>query len=705
MIMKKVLNNLSNRILSPTQEEIDLIFLNYNSGKLNDAKISALSMTRNYPKFQFGWKVLGAIYKTTGHFMDALTCMEMAVQIDVGDAEAHNNLGATLQDLGRQIQAERSYRQAIQLRPEYAEAYLNLGITLTDLGRLTEAESSYRQAILLKPEYAVAHFNLGNVLKDLGSLIQAERSYRQAIQLRPEYAEAYLNLGITLADLGRLTEAESSYRQAILLKPNFAEAHNNLGNVLKDLGSLIQAECSYRQAIQLRPEYAEAHNNLGNIFVDLGNLIEAESSYRQAIILKPGYAEAYSNLLLALNFVEPLKTTATLEEARCYGSVISSRAIPKFINWSNGTNLSKLRIGFVSGNLNNHPVGFFIEGLIKNLDKDQFEIIAFPTVLKSDDLTARIKPYFQEWIPIFGKGDLEAAKIIYEKKIHVLIDLSGHTGSNRLPVFSFKPAPVQVSWLGYFASTGLPEIDYILGDPYVTPQTEDFHFCEKIHRLPESYLCFTPPDIKIDVNRLPALQNQFITFGCFNRISKMDLQVVNTWAIILTRIPNSKLLLKTKHLDNPLLATEVYRKFATHGITLDRLLLEGPSPRDGLLAAYNRVDIALDPFPYPGGTTSVEALWMGVPVLTLKGNRFLSHVGETIAYNVGHSEWISKDLDDYVAKAIYFSNDLNYLSNIREKLRNNVLQSPLFDVQRFADNFGKGIGRIWNQYLKDIKQS
>ena len=655
---------------SPSAQEINAVFSDYNSGKFDLVKKSAELLTAKYPTHPFGWKALSAILLHIGRRQDALASTQKVALLCPKEADAHSNLGAVF----------------------------------SDLGRYSEAEASHRQAIALKPDFAEAHSYLGNALRDLGRYSKAEASYRQAIALKPDDAETHSNLGAVLSDLGRYSEAETSYRQAIALKPDYAGAHNNLGNALRDLGRYSEAEASLRQAIALKPVLAGVHNNLGTVLSDLGRYSEAEASFRQAIALKPDYAEANSNLLSSLNYVDSLSPIKAMEEARRYGLAVSSKANPKLTFGGTTSTKSKIRIGFVSGDLKNHPVGYFIEGLMKYLNKEQFELFAFPTKSLSDELTVRIKSYFNEWIPIYGKSDFEAANLVHQKDIQILIDLSGHTVGNRLPIFSYKPAPIQASWLGYFATTGLPEIDYILGDPYVTPQYEEHHFSEKVWRLPESYICFSPPIEQITVHGLPAIENQFITFGCFNNLSKMGDQVIKTWATILISLPSSKLLLKTKQLNDPTVVQEVYKKFASHGITPDRLLLEGSSPRAKLLATYNRVDIALDPFPYPGGTTSIEALWMSVPVLTLKGNRFLSHVGETIAHNAGQVEWIAKDLDDYVKKAISFASDVENLSELRRCLRDKVLKSPLLNSERFASHFSKAALSMWENYSKgDIK--
>jgi predicted O-linked N-acetylglucosamine transferase (SPINDLY family) len=431
-------------------------------------------------------------------------------------------------------------------------------------------------------------------------------------------------------------------------------------------------------------------------------LAEAESSYRESIRINPDYAALHSNLLFSLNYVESMPTQEALVEAKRYGSAVSSKAEPKFTSWQVNPNPIKLRIGFVSGDFSNHPVGFFVEGLLKNLDLTKFDLYAFPTKSKIDELTNRIKPMFDEWIPIFDKSDIESAKLIHQLGIHILIDLSGHSAYNRLPVFSYKPAPIQSSWLGYFATTGLPEMDYFLGDPYLTSENEKNHFTEKLWKLSETWLCLTPPSPPIPISDLPALKNGYVTYGCFGNLSKMNSGVIKQWATILQNTADSKLLLKSKQLADIQVVNDIRDRFTDHGINSDRLVLEGPSSRKEYLEAYNRIDIVLDTFPYPGGTTSCEALWMGVPVLTLKGDRFLSHLGESIAHNAGQADWIAEDSNAYVSKASVFASDAQMLATIRMTLRDRVLKSPLFDAQRFANNFGVALWGMWRQGSRNL---
>ncbi len=665
-------------------------------GRFTEAEASYCRALSLRPEYAEAHNNLGVTLRAQGRFTEAEASYCRALSLRPEYAEAHNNLGVTLRAQGRFTEAEASYCRALSLRPEYAEAYNNLGNTLKEQGRFTEAEASLRRALSLRPEYAEAHNNLGVTLQDLGKLTEAEASLRRALSLRPNYAEAHNNLGNTLKDQGRLSEAEASLRRALSIKPDSAEAYNNLGNTLKDQGRLAEAEAGYRRALSLRPDYAEAHSNLGVTLRDQGRFTEAEASLRRALSIRPDSIEAYSNLLFSLNCTAG-HVPRYLEEASGYGRIAAKKVETRIEAWQCALRPERLRVGFVSGDLHNHPVGYFLESVLAQIDPSRVEMIAYPTGHKADELTARITPYFSAWKSLVGLSDKAAAGLIHADGIHVLLDCSGHTGKNRLPVFAWKPAPVQASWLGYFATTGVTEMDYLLGDPYVTPTGEEGHFTETVWRLPETYLCFTPPDVPLEVGPLPARASGSITFGSFNNLAKMNDAVVTLWARVLRAVPRSRLFLKTNQLSDPGVRDATLQRFAACGITPDRIVLESTSPRAKVLEAYNRVDIILNPFPYPGGTTSVEGLWMGVPVITRRGDCFLSHVGESIAHNAGLADWVAEDDDDYVAKAILHTADPGRLAALRSTLRPRVLASPLFDAPRFARHLEAALWGMWER--------
>ena len=589
-----------------------------------------------------------------------------------------------------------------QLTPELEDVFRQ-AVELHKQGNFEEARQLYKRVLATYPDHFDALHLSGVVEAQTGNQKGALELIGRAIALNPYDATAYCNYGLACQELGKFDEALISFRRATELKPDYAEAFFNQGNVLRETGQLDEAIVCYRHAIKIKPNFAEVYNNLGNTSLDFCHLEAADAYFQKAIELDQNYFVARSNQLFTLNYHDMFPVDKMLILAKEYGQRTSSRVVQKYRSWKCGLDSEKLRIGFVSGDFSSHPVGYFLENLVAHLDKSKIELVAYPTVLSEDQLTARIKPHFRIWKPLAGKGDRLAAQMIHEDGPHALIDLAGHSAKNRLPIFSFKPAPLQVSWLGYFATTGLQEIDYLLGDPYVTPPDEEWHFTEKVWRFPETYLSsFTPPEKEIAVGPLPAFTNGHVTLGCFNNLRKVNENVIELWAAILKSIDGSRLFIKARQLSEKTIADELQSLFWKYGVSADRLILEGASSRESYFEAYNRVDFSLDPFPYPGGVTSIEGLWMGVPVLTLKGDHFIAHNGETIAWNCGQSDWIASDKEDYVCKAISFSSDLEKLAALRQRLRDRLLHSPLCDAPRFARFFEEAMFQMWDQVKANV---
>ncbi len=652
---------------------------------------------------------LGVALKELGQLDSAIESFQRALQINPDLVEAHTNLGNVAQELysrgnvlldnGKLDDAVATFHSALGINPDLVEAHNNLAIALQELGRSEDAAASYRQALKIRPDYAEAHFNLGNTLRGLRQFEGAAASHRRALELKPDFAEAHNNLGIALQELGRSEDAAASYRQALHINPEYAEAHFNLGNTLKSLRQFEGAVASYRRALEIIPEYTAAYSNLGNALKDFGQLDDALACYRMALELQADYLEAHTGLLFTLNYMATCEHSQYLEQARQYGRIVSGKVGSRFPAWQCATNPERLRVGLMSGDFRKHSVGFFLEGMLSHIDPARIELIAYPTHHKEDELTARIRPCFSAWKPLVGLSDEAAARLIHADGVHVLIDLSGHTAHNRLPVFAWKPAPVQVTWLGLPATTGVAEIDYVLGDLQAIPTEHEGHFTETVWRLPDSYVCFSPPVYPLKVAPLPALAAGQVTFGSFNNLTKMTDQVVAVWARILLSVPGSRLYLKAGQLIDEGIRGQTLQRFAACGISPERLLLSGMMGTIAdHLAEYNKVDIALDTFPYPGVTTSVEALWMGVPVLSLHGDRFLSLSAKSIAHHAGLPDWVAADEDDYVAKAVAFASDLQRLARLRAGLRQQVLASPLFDAPRFARNFEDALWGMWQRY-------
>ena len=560
---------------------------------------------------------------------------------------------------------------------------------------------------MLDPASFRAHNNLGNVLHRMRLPAAAAASYRTAVALNPAYGEAHCNLGNVLRELGDAPAAAEHCRKALALNPASGEAHNNLGNALKSQGKLADAAQCYREAQRLMPHEAQVPLNLGIVHREMGAPDEAIACFRLALAMRPTWHEAWSNLLFTLSFARGVGPQAYLAEARQYGELMAAAARP-YSEWrADRSPQAPLRVGFVSGDLRSHPVGFFLENVIGHLDAERVQLYAYVTRPYEDALSARIKPRFAHWRSLVGLDDESAARVIHDDGIHVLVDLSGHTDGNRLPVFAWKPAPVQTSWIAYFASTGLAAIDYVIGDRWVLPPDEADHFVERPWRLPHGYLCFTPPDTTAEADaarhmaRRPASNSAAgLTFGYFGDLVKVNDGVLAVWARILHAAPDAWLFLKAQQLGDDDVREEWRSRFRALGIGAERLILEGPSPRTEYLAAYHRVDITLSPFPYPGGTTSAESLWMGVPVLCRRGDRFLGHLCESVLQSVELGDWIAADDEDYVAKAVAFVSERDSLSALSAGMRARMLGSSLCDAKRFARSLECAFTAMWQAHLQ-----
>ena len=673
---------------------------------LGELEVAAASYRRALeirPDDVEGYLNLGSLLQRLGQFEAAVKNYRRVLQIQPDEVEALNNLGVALKEVGEFDEAVASYRRALLLSPDLVPLHNNLGIVLRSLGRLDSAVESYQRALAIAPDFAEAHSNLGTALKDLGQLDAALASYQRAIMISPNYAEAHYNLGLALQESGRLPEALVSYRRALEISPDNIEIISNFATALKDLGQFDAAMASFQRALKIAPEYADAHMNLGSLLKDLGRLDEAIVSIGRALEIDPDYVKAGSNLLFIHNYQADQPAEYLFGEARRYGETVARQARP-FSSWESTPDAGRcLRVGFVSGDLCDHPVGHFVEGVLAALSSlyaDRLAIFAYPTRMGSDEVSKRIKSSCRGWCPVASLSDEQLAARIRADGIDILIDLSGHTAGNRLPVFAWKPAPVQVTWLGYLATTGVGAIDYLIADAWTLPVSEEANFTESVWRLPASYVCFTPPVNAAQAGSLPALSNGHVTFGCFNNLSKVNDAVVALWSRVLAAVPGSRLFLKSAQFVEARVRRGMFERFAAFGIAPERLILEGLVPRADYLKPFQRVDIALDPFPYPGITTSVENLWMGVPVLTLSGNSFLSRQGVGLLMNAGLPDWIAGDADEYVALALSHSSDLQRLSSLRAGLRQRVLASPIFDAPLFAHHFEAALRDMWQEWCE-----
>jgi protein O-GlcNAc transferase len=547
--------------------------------------------------------------------------------------------------------------------------------------------------------HAETHYQRGIALYDQGQFEESASCFQQALDIDPSLAAAHCNLGNAFKALEHFDAAIASYQRAVQIQPLLFVAHNNLGVAFKEAFQLHAAFTCFERALQIAPHFAEAYVNLGSVLSDLGRPYASLNALKTALDIDPACETAHNNLLLVQNYLSDQPMDRMLADARRFGRLITKLARP-YTQWSSSPDVDRgLRVGLVSGDLCSHSVGYFLDGVLSALKShcaSSLELFAYPSRLRDDETSHRLRAHFAKWYPAVGLSDAALAQCIHEDGIDILIDLSGHTAHNRLPVFAWRPAPVQVSWLGYCATTGVAEIDYYLADAITLPASQQAHFTETIWKLPGSYICFSAPEFEITGMPPPSLRSGQITFGSFNNLNKMGDETVRLWARVLQAIPESRLLLKASQLADQSVQLSTLDRYARHGIAADRLILEARiHGRCEHLAAYHRVDIALDPSPYNGVTTTIEALWMGVPVLTLAGESFVARQGAGLLTHAGLSEWIATAPDDFVTKAFTHAANLQGLTSLRTGLRERVLASPIFNAPRFAEHFAVAMRDMW----------
>ena len=661
-----MISNFNTDSKNPSQNQIKLILKLFNSKKFTEVKKEITKQIIKNPNSYVLFNILGGVFSEQKQFLEAIE----------------------------------NYKKALKLNPNYAEAFNNFGIALHKLNRMDEAIINYKKSINLKKDFFIAYNNLGNAMNETGRARESLQYYKEAIKINSNYHEAHHGLGEAHRILGDNNKAIKNYQTSIEINPDYAQAHNSLGIILCDVSMFDKALLSYKKALQINPNDEKYYNNIGNLLSSLGKYDQATDSYNKAIKIKPAFAKAYSNILLNLNYKLDFDLNLYLSIAKKFRLNCIAKDKKIFFQYQYEKKPSKLKIGLVSADFGNHPGGFFSLSTIRELRKKNFEFIAYSNFDRNDDLSSSFRSLFSKWHSIENKKDHEVIEQILKDGIHILIDMQGHSANNRLPIFMHKAAPVQATWHCQ-GSTGVPEIDYVIANSYLVPKNEENHWVEKVFRLPQISHCFTPPDFAVEVSDLPFIKNKFITFGSLNKLTKINEEVIALWSKVLSSISNSKLVLKTKNLDNKIVREDIISKFKKNNINAKQLILLGESKtRKELLKFYNDIDISLDTFPFQGYTTSCESIWMGVPVLTLKGNRFLFHSGECVNSNLNMNDWVAKNNNEYIAKAVKFSSKVTELSKIRKNLREIILKSSLCDSKNFGINFSDMLWKMWNRFEK-----
>jgi predicted O-linked N-acetylglucosamine transferase (SPINDLY family) len=648
---------------------------------------------------------LAETYRRSGHWERAIESYRRVVELNPGDAQAHQNLGITLNDLGdarwrqgRLDEAMACFSQAVALHPGLAEAQNNLGSALQHQGRLAEAIAAYDRAVALRPDFAPFHTNLGLALYAGGRLEEAVAAYGRAIALEPGLAEVYNNLGTALWDLGRLDAALAAFRQAVAVRPELAEGHNNLAIALRQQGQLDAALAAFRQAIALRPDHAEAHNNLGVLLKDQGQLDAALACFRRAVELKPDYSHAASNVVFTLwfhpAFDAPTILAAHRDWARRFAEPLAPAGeLPPHANDNDRAPDRRLRVGFLSPDFRVHPVGQLLVPLFTHHDRRQTEFVAYSDVTAADGVTRQLKALAEEWHETAAWNDGQVADRIKADRIDILVDTTMHTAGGRPLVFARKPAPIQVAMLGLPITTGLAAVDYRLTDSILDPPGScDHDYSEQSIRLPQAFWCYPAPAEAPAVNALPAETNGFVTFGCLNQLAKVSQPAWDAWLAILQALPTARLMIYSEpgsHLDT------VRARFHEGGIASDRLAFVGRVPQRRYFERYHELDLSLDPFPFSGHASTLDSLWMGVPVITLAGRTVVGRAGVSILSRLGLFELIAETVPQYVEIAVALARDRARLRALRAGLRERMERSALLDAPRFAADVDSVLRQMW----------
>ena len=645
----------------------------------------------------------GNALEDAGQLERARALYENAVQIAPTLGKAYLNLGNILLALDQPQEALEAYSTALVRQPNWAAAYFNMGNALVAGNRLIDAIASYDQALLINASFVDALVAKGNVHGDLKDFESSVTCYRKALQIEPNYAEVWLNLGNSYRVLERMSEALECFNMVLKLSSDSPGLHHSIGLAYKGLDRLNDAADSFKKAVALQPGYATAQIDLANTYRELGDISKAIEIARSVIAIAPNESGAWSLLFFCLSDSEEIDKQTLFAEHRRFGEHFEPQLQPSWRPHQNLRDTERvLQVGVVSGDLSNHAVASFFEPILLHfLKASSLSIHIYETSGREDDVTRRIKAQVKHWNDVEMLSGDTLANLIRQHRIDVLIDLSGHTPANRLLTFARKPAPIQMSWIGYPGTTGLKSIDYYVGDRYFLPFGEyDDLFTEKILRIPAN-APFQPAPHAPEVNDLPALKNGYVTFASFNRIDKIGRSVVRLWSGLLRDVPNSKMIIAGMPLGGSF--DQLTTWFAEEEIQEDRLEFHRRSGMADYLKMHHRVDICLDTFPYGGGTTTCHALWMGVPTLTLAGGTPTAGAGRSILLHLDLDKiFCANDQAEFNNKGLWCVENLDYLQNLRHMLRDRFHKSALSQPSIVAGGLEFAMRHAWRRWCGDL---
>ncbi|MFZ0425577.1 MAG: tetratricopeptide repeat protein [Xanthobacteraceae bacterium] len=655
------------------------------------------SVLRQNPDHVGASNVFSMLLARLSRYDEAERHIRHAIKLNAKSDASFYNYGLILKALNRPREALEQLSRAAQINPSVPETWNNRGTILNDLGRHREAIADYDRAIAANANYADAFFNKGNALAALKSFAEALAAYDRALTIKASLEGAWLGRGNALSALQRFGEALEAYDRAIALKPDLAKAWHARASVLIKIDRREDALADAERALEIEPGFAEAWHVRGYALFEMNRLAEALAAFDKALAIKPDLADAISDRIFALDFADD----AGFEEhqrARSYwwqkvGSAVARRPLTHHRNARDADR--KIRIAYISADFRNHSAARSFRPLMLNHDKNQFEITCYTSSHFRDDVTADFQRAADRWREVVDLSDEEVTALVQDDQIDILVEMSGHSAGHRLGVFARKPAPVQVT-LGS-TGTGLPTIDYAFADAVICPPAIRHLYAEKVFDI-ASLMTIEPLPSELQPSSLPALANGFATFGVFNRVSKISDENVELWAHILTAVPRSKLLIKHVALDEASVRMRQLERFARYGIPPQRIELIGKTSREEHLAAFNKVDISLDPFPHNGGISTLESLQMGVPVVAKLGNSAPSRLGGALLLGLGLNDWVAESNEDYAAIAVKFATQLGPLEALRRQLPAKLLASPLGDAVLYARAIEAAYRSIWREY-------
>lgn len=668
---------------------------------------------------------LANVYSETGHFERAAESLRSVIELEPKSIAPRIRLARFLNaELNRPPEAVTVLRQVLALEPDNAEAMADIAVALHRSNDKAAALEFFEKAMAHTPDDPDLLCNYATTLNELGQYDRALPLFERGLAAHPRHEKLWFNLGLAYLTQSRVEDAIAALKQAIECNPNYASAKFHLSLLLCADGQLEESAEVYCQAIDNPNERPKAINTVAAVRLSQGRVDEAIALYRRVLALDPNYQFGWNDLLLALQYHPSDDPAKLIAEHRAWGRLHENRC-PIHQHKNDRSPDRRLRIGYVSADFRTHSVSFFLEPILANHDKSRFEIFCYANQYKTDNVTERLKGYGHHWRDIYGKSDETAAELIQQDQIDILVDLSLHTGGNRLLVFARKPAPIQGTYLGYAGTSGLPAMDFRFTDSWIDPiGTSDVYNSEQLIRLPDTQWVYRPPSGVPDVGPLPAEKAGHITFGIATNLAKVNMPTIELWSQVMRAVSGSVLLIKGAGLSDAAETHEpgafpvaqyrakrfreiVYQQlkdlFAQSGIAEDQLRMEGRSSLEGYFDWFSRVDLTLDTFPFAGGTTTCHSLYMGVPVVTRTGRTSVSKVGSSALHNVGLGELVAGTPKQFFLTATDLANDLRRLAEIRRTLRQSMKQSPLMNEPRFVANLETAYRQMWRQRISQEK--